>query len=120
MALKASDMYLIAYNALCCAGWAQVLVQALNFLYTSYQQDELMMGLESVFFSGLADYLIIVQLAAILEIVHAAVGLVRSPVMVTTMQVMSRVVVLFPAVFSPTGASKFLFLFIWIDLNRLL
>ena len=107
MALAPSDLYLIAYNGLCCAGWAQVLIQALNFLYTSYQMDELMIGLESVFFSGLADYLIIVQLAALLEIAHAAVGLVRSPVMVTTMQVMSRVVVLFPAVYSSTGASEF-------------
>lgn len=107
MGLKPTDMYLIAYNGLCCAGWAQVLIQALNFLFQSFQKDELMIGLESVFFSGLADYLIIVQLAALLEIVHAATGLVRSPVMVTTMQVMSRVVVLFPAVFSSTASTQY-------------
>jgi len=105
MALKGTDYYLVAYNAFCCAGWAQVLALALDYLYKSYQNDELKIGLESVFFSGLADYLILVQLAALLEIVHAATGLVRSPVMVTTMQVMSRVVVLFPAVFS-SGASE--------------
>ena len=80
---------------------------AVNFLLYSYQAEDLKSGLESVFFCGLADYLIVSQLAALLEIVHAAVGIVRSPVMVTTMQVMSRVVVLFAAVFSSTGASKY-------------
>lgn len=106
MALKPTDIYLIAYNALCCAGWAQVLMQSLDFLYKSYQMEEFVVGLEAVLFSGIADYLIVVQLAAILEIVHAAVGLVRSPVFVTAMQVSSRVVVLFPAIFSSTGGSK--------------
>ncbi|CAB9497952.1 3-hydroxyacyl-CoA dehydratase 2 [Seminavis robusta] len=106
MGLKPTDIYLIAYNALCCAGWAQVLIGALEYLYFSYQDDNFKLGLETVFFSGKLDYLIIVQLAAVLEIVHAAVGLVRSPVMVTTMQVMSRVVVLFPAVFS-NGATQY-------------
>ena len=106
MALKPTDYYLIVYNALCCAGWAQVLLRSLDFLYKSYQMEDLKTGLEAVLFSGIADYLIVVQLAALLEIVHAAAGLVRSPVFVTTMQVMSRVVVLFPAVFSSTGGSK--------------
>lgn len=106
MGLKPTDMYLIAYNAVCCAGWAQVWLMAVDFLFKAAQSGELKTGLESVFFCGLADYLIISQLAALLEIVHAAAGLVRSPVLVTTMQVMSRVVVLFAAVFSSTGASK--------------
>jgi Protein tyrosine phosphatase-like protein, PTPLA len=105
--LKESDYYLIAYNALCLAGWAQVLLGSLRFLYQSYFiMEDIWSGLEAVFFSGPVDFLIVVQLLALMEIGHAAVGLVRSPVLVTTMQVMSRVVVLFPCIFSTTGASK--------------
>jgi len=101
--MKPADYYLVLYNALCAAGWAQVLAQSVNYLSISYQTEELKLGLESVLFSGIADYLIVVQLAALLEIVHSAVGLVRSPVFVTTLQVMSRVVVLFPAILSSGG-----------------
>ena len=106
MGFKASEIYLLAYNALCCAGWAQVWVGTVNFLTHSYQMGEFKVGLEAVFLSGIADFLFISQVAALLEIFHAAIGIVRSPVMVTTMQVMSRIVVLFALTFSNDGSSK--------------
>ena len=55
---------------------------------------------------SLAFVLTIVQSAAILEIVHAALGLVRSPVFVTTMQVGSRIVALHMLNVSPKAQSK--------------
>lgn len=63
---------------------------------------------------SLAFVLTIVQSAAILEIVHAALGLVRSPVFVTTMQVGSRIVALHMLNVSPKAQSKSLFVHVCI------
>jgi hypothetical protein len=43
------------------------------------------------------------QGAALMEIAHAALGLVRSPVAVTAMQVMSRIVALVAVVYAPSA-----------------
>lgn len=53
------------------------------------------------------DVLFYVQSAALLEIMHAAVGLVRSPVFVTTMQVGSRIAALFAIINAPTSQDQF-------------
>lgn len=55
----------------------------------------------------LSPALIIVQSAALMEIAHSAVGLVRSPVIVTAMQVMSRIIALFAVVYSPAAQAHF-------------
>ena len=55
----------------------------------------------------LGQLLFVTQSAALLEIAHAAVGLVRSPVMVTAMQVFSRIVALVAITFSKDAQSKF-------------
>jgi very-long-chain (3R)-3-hydroxyacyl-CoA dehydratase len=47
-----------------------------------------------------------VQTAALLEIVHAAMGIVRSPVIVTAMQVSSRIFALVAVLYAPTSQSK--------------
>ena len=73
--------YLLAYNSLLSIAWAAF------FIYTianGLQIDALGLLL-----------LNIAQLSAILEIVHAATGAVRSPVVTTFVQVFSRVFVLF-------------------------
>lgn len=58
------------------------------------------------------------QSAALLEIVHAGLGLVRSPVFVTAMQVGSRIVALHMVSSSPKAQCEFhdliLFLFAFI------
>jgi hypothetical protein len=56
---------------------------------------------------SLATVLTVVQCAALLEIVHAATGLVRSPVFVTSMQVGSRIVALHMVVNSVVAQSEF-------------
>jgi len=61
------------------------------------------------FIPGLAQTLAIVQLAAILEIIHAAIGIVRSPVFVTSVQVGSRLAALFFVTFSPQAQGLFFF-----------
>lgn len=79
----AGAIYLILYNAFCVAGWAYCLFLAV----THYQA-----GLPAkVLWQQLKDPLTIVQTAAVLEIVHSLVGLVRSPWVTVFLQVFSRV-----------------------------
>lgn len=112
------DMYLIAYNLACCAGWSLILVSAIQSLASGIPVDGLKDALANVYANGeitvktlpsidsLGDLLFFTQSAALLEIAHAAVGLVRSPVMVTAMQVMSRIVALVAVTYSPKANSE--------------
>ena len=57
------------------------------------------------------------QCMALFEIMHALIGIVKSPVLVTTMQVMSRIVALVAIYYSPNAQgrcffSKFIFYFL--------
>ncbi|GMH34199.1 hypothetical protein BSKO_02033 [Bryopsis sp. KO-2023] len=78
--------YLLAYNVVLCGGWAYCLYLATMTVagggYTADLWEVAEIPLK------------IFQTAAMLEILHAAVGLVRSPVMLTFMQVFSRVWIL--------------------------
>jgi very-long-chain (3R)-3-hydroxyacyl-CoA dehydratase len=97
-------MYLILYNSLCCAGWATVWALAVQSVVTDTPAKGLLSALASVYAApSLAWMLTVSQSAALLEIMHAAAGLVRSPVMVTAMQVMSRIVALVAICFSPAA-----------------
>lgn len=108
--LGIKELYLILYNGFCCIGWAYVLFIGLPTFVSAVVSsdaplvDALKAAGSSVYFAtpatagfadestpSLATVLFYVQGAAILEIVHAAVGLVRSPVFVTSMQVGSRI-----------------------------
>lgn len=101
MALSPKDCYLVAYNIACCAGWATVLASAIQTLINGD-------SLSSIYDApGLPSMLTYVQTAALLEIVHAAIGFVRSPVFVTTLQVGSRIAALFALVNSPSAAHQF-------------
>lgn len=100
------DGYLILYNISCCAGWAIVLAQAIQSLISS--DGSLLEAMASVYDApSLAKVLSIVQSAALLEIVHAAIGFVRSPVLITAMQVGSRIAALFALTQSPEAAHQF-------------
>ena len=104
------EIYLILYNVSACVGWSIVLSLALKTLAAGVGEDGLVESLSNVYASeGLADALTYSQTAALLEILHAAAGLVRSPVVVTTMQVMSRIVALVAINYSPEAQSKYLF-----------
>ena len=102
MGLK--DFYLIIYNACCCFGWAAVLVLALT---TVAKGGDFVDALANVYSAeNLALILTYSQSAALLEIFHAAVGLVRSPVVVTAMQVGSRIFALVALNASTEAQSK--------------
>ena len=104
------DLYLIAYNLACCSGWAGVLYVALPIVVNALLTDPASIGqaLSSVYGADdLKAVLFCVQTAALLEIVHAALGLVRSPVVVTTLQVGSRIAALFAITHSPEAQVQF-------------
>ena len=70
--------YLVAYNVACQLGWFYVLALTAQHFASG--------GLASDLWSAIEVPLKIVQTAAILEIVHAALGIVRSPVATTALQ----------------------------------
>ena len=104
MALSPKDLYLVLYNLGCCLGWAYVLSIGVNTLITDGVSKSSLASIYSQ--PGLADALTVVQSVALLEIVHAMIGFVRSPVFVTTMQVGSRIAALFAIVNSPEAGGK--------------
>eukprot|EP00605_Chrysophyceae_sp_TOSAG23-4_P000900 GSChrysophyteH1.ASY1.ANO1.991.1 assembled CDS len=77
------SIYLILYNAFCIAGWAQCLYLVGTYYKEGKSAHDLWISLQ--------DPLTYVQTAAVMEIVHSMVGLVRSPVMTVFLQVFSRV-----------------------------
>jgi len=96
-AITLTKLYLILYNLACCSGWAYVLVNALKSISETQKLDE---------FLGDDLCLLVLtytQTAAIMEVVHAAVGFVRSPVGMTAIQVSSRVGVLYYLLTSPNA-----------------
>ncbi|KAK7075607.1 hypothetical protein SK128_017994 [Halocaridina rubra] len=85
------SVYLIFYNGFLSVGWLIVLVQAIhNFLHEGH----------SGLWKSTSDCLKIFQTLAILEIVHSAVGLVPSSVGVVFPQVFSRLVTLWPVLYT--------------------
>jgi very-long-chain (3R)-3-hydroxyacyl-CoA dehydratase len=124
--LGMKDLYLIFYNGFCCIGWAYVLFIGIPSFFAAVASsdaplvDALKAAGSSVYFAtpatagfgdevspSLATVLFYVQSAALLEVVHAAIGLVRSPVFVTTMQVGSRIVALHMISSSPKAQSEY-------------
>lgn len=79
-----AKLYLLAYNAALILGWGYVLFLA----GTTFAAE----GSSAVY--GVVEWpLLYAQTAAVMEVLHAMVGIARSPVLVTAMQVSSRLMV---------------------------
>ncbi|CAJ0573303.1 unnamed protein product, partial [Mesorhabditis spiculigera] len=89
--MKPAELYLLAYNGLQVAGWALILVKTLSGLAEGLSWSQLYTNVECL--------VQIFQTAAVLEIVHCAIGLVRSPIATTIIQVFSRVSVVWPVLY---------------------
>jgi len=89
--------YLFAYNAFETIGWSSLLIQLFKY-YTSS-------GTDVSLYDTVKWPLIIFQNAAVLEILHAATGIVPSNPVVTLQQVFSRVMVVC-GVTMPTIAAR--------------
>jgi len=89
--MKPSDIYLFLYNAVQVAGWGSILVKTVTGLLGGLSNEQLYQNVETE--------LQIFQTAAVLEIFHIALGLVRSPLATTITQVYSRVFVVWMILF---------------------
>jgi hypothetical protein len=126
---KLADGYLIVYNASCCIGWSliwyfsiQCLWEKSFIVFFQQQQQQQQSSVSSLVpsvlfthaFSSIYHYnddhvaiiLSISQCAAIMEIYHAATGLVRSPAFITSLQVSSRLVALLAITYSSKAQGK--------------
>ncbi|KIV93286.1 hypothetical protein PV10_04512 [Exophiala mesophila] len=98
-----TQRYLIAYNGVCFVLWSIVILRALVLIPVLASHGKL----HSIF-DALFTFLKWTQTIALLEIVHAALGLVRASPITTAMQVSSRILVvwivlqLFPQIVATT------------------
>lgn len=76
--------YLVLYNAASAAGWGYLIYQIA--MYYAAQKPSPLEWHHDTLYDEIGDTLKIVQTSAILEVLHAAFGLVRSPVMTTAIQ----------------------------------
>ncbi|PWV17301.1 putative protein tyrosine phosphatase [Trypanosoma cruzi] len=79
--------YLLAYNGSMLTGWALILFKVVNHVASGKNVWDV--------YPLIARLLLVFQGGAVMEIIHAMLGLVRSPVLTTFMQVSSRLIVLF-------------------------
>ncbi|KAK9475173.1 tyrosine phosphatase-like protein [Dipodascopsis tothii] len=87
---SATNSYLFVYNAVSGAFWTGVFLRwaiLLPLVGPEYMAD------------GLGSFACWVQTGALLEVVHAAVGLVRSPLATTAIQVASRILLVWGVVY---------------------
>lgn len=82
--MSVKTLYLVGYNVACAVGWAYVLYLTLVKLQTHGSNKK------EALWASIGEPLTIVQSAAFLEVVHALIGLVSSPVLTVAMQVSSR------------------------------
>jgi very-long-chain (3R)-3-hydroxyacyl-CoA dehydratase len=115
------DLYLILYNNALAVGWGMVWCIAVSSVLSNVLVNQLSIGQSlSVVYDadGLEFMLMMSQLSALLEIVHAMIGFVRSPVHVTIMQVMSRMVALLAILYSKHAQSN-VFLKLYLVMNNI-
>jgi very-long-chain (3R)-3-hydroxyacyl-CoA dehydratase len=93
--MGATDAYLLFYNAACMAGWGAALFLAVQSLLST--QGDL-----TAVWAAAGVPLQVAQYAMMLEIAHAALRLVRSPVFQVFVQVGSRVVVAVTLALAPS------------------
>lgn len=82
MAGSVGKLYLILYNVACICGWAWCLYLSVTAFNNGVSAKSLWVDLEFP--------LVAVQTAAVMEVVHALIGLVRSPWVTVAIQVSSR------------------------------
>ncbi|KAJ9613563.1 hypothetical protein H2200_003505 [Cladophialophora chaetospira] len=104
-AASPTQKYLIAYNAACLALWSIITLRATFLIPTLFVLEK-----PHELLSALFPLLKWTQTIALLEIVHALIGLVRASPLTTAMQVASRILVvwvvlqMFPQIISTTNS----------------
>eukprot|EP00005_Dracoamoeba_jomungandri_P004337 CAMPEP_0174258874 /NCGR_PEP_ID=MMETSP0439-20130205/7793_1 /TAXON_ID=0 /ORGANISM="Stereomyxa ramosa, Strain Chinc5" /LENGTH=221 /DNA_ID=CAMNT_0015342547 /DNA_START=41 /DNA_END=706 /DNA_ORIENTATION=+ len=94
--------YLIFYNAIQVIGWSAILVRLVQYhaLETPYETA----------WEAFGDLLCVFQTLAVLEVVNAVLGMVKTPVMTTVIQVASRLLLTWGIAYTVPMAKDHLFL----------
>ncbi|OWF44679.1 very-long-chain (3R)-3-hydroxyacyl-CoA dehydratase 2-like [Mizuhopecten yessoensis] len=104
-----SKIYLVAYNVAQIMGWSAIMLAICNHWVTNKSVTRV--------YEDVAPLLNIFQTAALLEILHCALGLVRSNVVLTAFQVFSRIFLTWGIAYSipeiQTTVGVFMFIFAW-------
>jgi hypothetical protein len=95
--MKVTEVYLVLYNLLSCAGWAYILsITLASYFQLNLKPSEFWnqigtkpFTIGSVSFGGYGA-LHVIQSAAFLEVLHVAIGLVPSSIFSNVMQVLPR------------------------------
>ena len=89
--LKLADLYLVLYNIILAIGWLIILLVTHQTMLTWKTNNDL--NTAKNLYKNVEFFLLIFQSAALLEVVHAAIGLVRSNALLVFLQVLSRIIV---------------------------
>ena len=103
--LKLSEIYLVLYNIILAIGWLIILLVTNQTINTWRSHDDLWSA--KGIYLNVEFFLHIFQTAALLEVVHAAVGLVRSNPVLTFLQVLSRILVVWLVMFNFVSVSSY-------------
>jgi len=95
--LGISDIYLIFYNIILAIGWLIILMITQQTIL-SWKSNNDLFSSKNVYLN-VEFFLQIFQTAALLEVVHASIGLVRSNPVLTLLQVLSRIIVVWLIMF---------------------
>ena len=93
-----SRVYLVLYNMVLVCGWFNILMHTCWCGYRAYLSNSL--APFSKLYPAVEWYLLIFQTAAVMEILHAAVGLVKSNPVLTAFQVFSRLFITWAIAYS--------------------
>ena len=91
--MRPLTLYLVLYNALSLIGWTAVLSLTLAHVFLGDASGAFSRA-ASLHATGVGRLLYLVETASVLEIAHAALGWVRSPLATTSLQVCARLIVL--------------------------
>ncbi|KAI9179170.1 hypothetical protein H9P43_005832 [Blastocladiella emersonii ATCC 22665] len=89
--------YLVVYNAISFLGWGSILARAALALVNGASPADL--------YSVVGDDLRYVQTLAVFEIVHAVLGIVKSPIITTATQIASRLLIVWVTLHGVTDAA---------------
>ena len=96
-------LYLIGYNSISLLGWTAVLALTLQHVFAG-GADAALARARTLHASGVGAALYVVETASLLEVLHSALGWVRSPLAPTLLQVAARLIVLWGVTYQSAAA----------------
>ncbi|XP_003386467.1 PREDICTED: very-long-chain (3R)-3-hydroxyacyl-CoA dehydratase 2-like [Amphimedon queenslandica] len=96
--------YLVAYNVILSSGWGMILLKTLQYMLDNEGEYGIWKGVPGLHFV-IKDQLRLFQTLACMEVVHCIIGIVSSSALLTFLQVLSRVFVLWGLIEGVAGVN---------------